>query len=222
MFRNYFKIAFRNLSRNKVSTFINIGGLSVGIAVAILTGFWLFDEHSYNKYHENYKRIARIALKGIDKERGTYMTTTITYPLANELKLNYHDQFKRVVRTSWWKESILSAGDKKISETGQYMEEEAPDLFSLKMIRGSRNGLRDLHSILIAASVAKAIFGNADPINQMLLMNNKTTVKVTGVYEDLPLNTELTKLKFISPFMLWVSQNDWIAKRAMNDWTNHF
>jgi hypothetical protein len=201
---------------------LNIGGLSVGIAVAILTGLWLYDELSYNQYHENYKRIARVSLKGSDKERGTYMSSTITYPLANELKQHYRDQFQRMVRSSWVTECILAAGDKKISVTGQYMEEEAPYLFSLKMTRGSRNGLNDPHSIIVAASVAKAIFGEADPINQSLLINNKTPVKVTGVYEDLPVNTDLTKTKFISTFDLWVSQNDWIEKRAINDWTNHF
>jgi hypothetical protein len=222
MLRNYFKIAFRNLSRNKIATFINIGGLSVGIAVAILTGLWLFDELSFNKYHENYQRIARVALKGINPRGGFYMTSTITYPLANELKLNYNSQFKRLVRSSWVHECILAAGDKKISATGQYMEEEAPDLFSLKMVRGSRSGLKDPHSILLAASVARAIFGSTDPINQPLLINNTTSVKVTGVYEDLPLNTDLYKIKFISTFALWLSQNDWIEKRAMNDWTNHF
>ena len=215
MLRNYFKIAIRTLSRNRVSMILNIGGLSVGIAVAILTGLWLYDELSYNQYHENYKRIARVSLKGSDKERGTYMSSTITYPLANELKQHYRDQFQRMVRSSWVTECILAAGDKKISVTGQYMEEEAPYLFSLKMTRGSRNGLNDPHSIIVAASVAKAIFGEADPINQSLLINNKTPVKVTGVYEDLPVNTDLTKTKFISTFDLWVSQNDWIEKRAV-------
>ena len=60
MIKNYFKIALRNLGKNKASSFINIGGLAVGMAVAMLIGLWIYDEFSYDKYHKNYDRIARV------------------------------------------------------------------------------------------------------------------------------------------------------------------
>jgi ABC-type antimicrobial peptide transport system permease subunit len=117
---------------------------------------------------------------------------------------------------------ILSAGEKKLSRTGQFMDEDAPEMFSLKMLKGNWTGLRDPYSIILSASTANALFGNVDPIDQTLLINNKMNVKVTGVYEDLPINTQFKDIKFFSTWKLWVSENDWIQKRATNDWHNHF
>ncbi len=220
MLKNYFSIAWRIVQKNRVSSFINICGLAVGLAVAILTGLWLKDELSFNKYHGNYEHIAKVAIKGTE-EKGRYVSSTLSYPLVNELKTKYSDRFKYLVRASWVQECILSSGDQNISGTGQYMDEEAPDLFTLKMIRGSRDGLRDIHSIMLAASLARSLFGNADPMGKIISINNKTHVKVAGVYEDLPMNTDLHQVSFIAPFVLWIGQIDWIG-RAENDWTNHF
>lgn len=221
MLSNYFKIAWRSLLKNRVSSLVNISGLAVGMAVAMLTGLWLHDELSFNRYHENYDRIAKVSISGVG-EKGAFTSSTLSYPLANELKTNYSDRFEHLVRASWGPECILSSGDKNISRAGQYMDEDAPYMFTLKMIKGSRAGLRDLHSILLSASTARALFGDADPVGQVILINNKSSVKVTGVYEDLPLNTELNRVKFIAPFALWVSENDWIEQHTKNEWWNHF
>jgi putative ABC transport system permease protein len=92
------------------------------------------------------------------------------------------------------------------------MGTDVPEMLTLKMIYGSRAGLKDPHSILLSASISRALFGNTDPVNRVIKINNRTDVKVTGVYEDLPLNTEFNRLRFIAPFDLWVSENDWIKK----------
>ena len=102
------------------------------------------------------------------------------------------------------------------------MDEGAPEMFTFKMLKGNWTGLKDPHSIMLSASTAKALFGNTDPMDQLVLINNKMNVKVTGVYEDLPLNSEFNGIKFFSTWNLWVSENDWILKRASNDWMNHF
>ena len=222
MIKNYFKIAWRNLFRNKISSFINIGGLTVGIAVALLIGLWIYDELSFNKYHQNNDRIGRILIRGNDAKEGPFVSTSLPYPLATELQENYKTNFKHIVRASWIQDYILSAGEKKLSQTGQFMDEGAPEMFTLKMLKGSWSGLKELHSIMLSASTAKALFGNADPMNQVVLLNNKLNVKVTGVYEDLPLNTELNGIKFFSTWDLWVSENEWILERTTNDWMNHF
>lgn len=220
MLREYFKIAWRHLLKNRVSSFINIGGLGVGIAVALLTGLWLHDELSFNKYHKNYDRIAEVAMAG--DAHGPFTSPSLSYPMANLLRTDYKDQFLRLVRASDGAGSILSRADKNFKVNGQYMDEGAPDLFSLNMVRGSRAGLADMHSIFLAASAAKAIFGEADPIGKTILIDNKISVNVTGVYEDLPSNTSLSYVRFIAPFSLYLSVNDWLEKTGKNDWTNHF
>jgi ABC-type antimicrobial peptide transport system permease subunit len=222
MIKNYFKTAWRNLFRNKVSSFINIGGLTVGIAVAILIGLWIYDELSFNKYHQNYERIAQIMTRGNDPKEGKFINNSLQYPLASELQTTYKNNFKHIVRASWVQEYILSAGEKKLSSIGQFMDEEAPAMFTLKMLKGNWNGLRDPHSIMLSASTAKTLFGNADALDQLVVINNKMNVKVSGIYEDLPLNTQFHDIKFFSTWNLWVSENDWIQKSAMNDWHNHF
>ena len=102
------------------------------------------------------------------------------------------------------------------------MGTDVPEMLTLKMIHGSRAGLKDPHSILLSASLSHALFGNIDPVNRMMKINNSSNVRVTGVYEDLPLNTEFNKLRFIAPFDLWVSENHWIKESAAQDWNNHF
>jgi putative ABC transport system permease protein len=222
MIKNYFKFAWRNLAKNKVSSFINIGGLTIGIAVALLIGLWLYDELSFNKYHQDYEHIAQIMVGGNDAKNGPYINNSIQYPLATEMLTNYKNNFSHVVRAGWAGSYILSVGEKKISVSGQFMDADAPAMLTLKMLKGNWDGLKDPYSIMLSASVAKAFFADADPINQVVTLNNKTTVKVTGVYEDLPQNTQFKDNKFFSTWKLWELQNDWIQQRATNDWHNHF
>ena len=221
MIKNYLKIAFRNFWKNKVQSLINMAGLSVGMGVAILVGLWVWDELSFNKYHQNYDRIAQVmARQESDGVKG--INNAMSWPMAMELKTNYQKSFNHVVLSSWMSSYILSAGEKKISGTGIFMGDGAPDMLTLKMVSGSRAGLKDPHSILLAASIARALFGNTEPVNQVVRLNNKINVTVTGVYEDLPLNGQFNQNKFFAPFDLWVSENDWIQKSAAHDWANHF
>ncbi|MGZ5191483.1 MAG: ABC transporter permease, partial [Flavisolibacter sp.] len=222
MFKNYFNIAWRNLHRNKVSSFINIGGLTVGITVAMLIGLWIYDELSFNKYYRNYDRIAQVMIKGNDPKEGAFINNSVQYPLATQLQANYKEYFSHIVRASWVQEYILSAGEKKLSRTGQFIDEGAAEMFSLKMLKGNWGALKDPLSILLSASTAEALFGNADPLDQLVMINNKTAVKVTGVFEDLPQNTQFKDIKFFSTWNLFLSENEWIEKRATNDWNNHF
>ncbi|WP_245859432.1 permease prefix domain 2-containing transporter [Spirosoma aerolatum] len=221
MLRNYLKIAFRNLARNKVSSAINIGGLAVGMAVAMLIGLWVYDELSFNTYHQNYSRIVQVRTREYG-EHGVGVNSSVQYPLITELKTNYKTDFKHIVATSWDVDNVLSAGDAKISRKGLFMEPTGPDMLTLKMIYGSRAGLKDPHSILLSESTARALFGDIDPVNQLMKISNKLDVKVTGVYEDLPLNAQFNDVKFLAPFDLWVSNNPWIQEKAMHDWQNHF
>ena len=219
MLRDYFRIAWRNLLKNRTSSFINISGLAVGIAVAILTGLWLYDEFTFNTYHDNYERIAKVEIKNVGPH-GPSMGPVLSYPLVLELKEKYKEDFQRMVVASWTAGKILSTGDKQLSCDGQYMDREAPGLFGLKMVRGTRAGLSDMRSVMLAQSVAKALFGESDPTGRTIQLDG-TAVKVTGVYEDLPLNTDLHKVRFISTFELWLSQNDW-TKRTGTEWFNHY
>lgn len=221
MIKNYFKLAWRNLLHNKTSSFINIGGLAVGMAVAMLIGLWIYDELSFDKYHQNYDRIARVmqhqTANGI-----VYSDNSMPFPLGKELQTSYGSDFKYVAMASWEGDHILTYGEKKISKPGIYMDKDGPAMLTLKMLKGNYDGLNDPHSVLLAASTAKAIFGNADPMDQLMKIDNKLDVKVTGVYEDLPYNTEFKNLTFIAPWDLYVSSEPWVKRaRDENQWDNN-
>lgn len=221
MIRNYIKIAYRNLFTNKAFSFINIFGLAIGMTVAILNGLWIWDELSFNQYHKNYDRITQVMLRSTYQGE-EFTNHTMSYPFANEIQKVYNNSFNHVVKASWVSEYILSAGEAKLSRKGQFMDEGAPDMLSLKMVYGSRAGLSDPYSIMLSASTAKALFGNINPVDKIIRINNETNVKVTGVFEDLPLNSEFNAIKFLSPWKLWEANNDWVQQRAVNEWNNHF
>ncbi|HTH57793.1 MAG TPA: ABC transporter permease [Cyclobacteriaceae bacterium] len=223
MYKSYLKIGWRNLLRNKGYSIINIGGLAIGMTVAILNSLWIWDEFSYDKSFTNYDRIAQVSEVGLDFEKGgTWLGTTMTYPLATELIENYRQQFKHIARSSWNAESIVSAGDVKLSSKGLYVDKDLPEMFTFKMTHGTRAGLIGARSILISESLAHSLFGDEEPIHRMLRIGNKTDVIITGVFEDFAQNTKLNGFQFFAPWSLFMEENKWIEQRALTDWRNHF
>lgn len=221
MYRNYFKIGYRNLLKNKVYSLINVGGLAVGITVSLLIGLWIHDELSYNKYHDSYDRIAQVMQhQSYNGNVGTQ--NSVPYPMGDELRARYGDDFKYVVMASWLGDHILSTGDQTLFIQGNYMDVEAPHLLSLKMLKGSRDGLKEPGSVLLSESASQALFGIEDPIGKPLKIDKDVSVVVTGVYRDLPFNTEMRDLKFIAPWRTYVSSYDWVQRQANKpQWDNN-
>ena len=220
MFKNYFKIAWRNLAKNKAYSFINIGGLAVGMAVAMLIGLWVYDEVTFNRSHQNYESVAQVRRYFTDPNtHETIGVDNMHYPTAALLKSNYSQYFKHVVMAWWLSDYTVSTADKKISRQGEFIEPEGLDMLSLKMLKGNYGSFNDMHSIVISRSTAKAFFGNDDPINKSLKIDNRIDVIVTGVYEDIAANSTYSDVQFFSPWSLWVASNDWI-QQTENSWDN--
>ena len=218
MFKSYLKVGWRNLVRDKGYSFINIGGLALGMTVAILIGLWVHDELSFNKYHDNYDRIAQVYKGETNPETGIINTRqSLWFPLAAALKSQYQQHFKHVVMAWYIGDCTLSTQDQKLTKKGQFIDAGAPEMLSLKMLKGSHSALNDPHSIILSASAADAIFGKDDPMNKSLKIDNKMDVIVTGVYEDLPPNNHFGEAKFFASWALFVSSNQWIKDRE-NSW----
>ncbi|MBC3785134.1 ABC transporter permease [Spirosoma utsteinense] len=204
MVRNYLKIAFRNLVKNKVYSFINIFGLAAGMAVAMLIGLWIFDELAFDKHTKNYDRIAQLwQFVKFDVEKSSYDAVPI--PLAEELRSNYPDF--EAVSLSAQRSGILAAGEKKFVKTGNYVEPDFTKMLSLNMLAGSAAGLNDVNAILLSESVANALF-DSNPINKLLKLDNKQTMKVVGIYSDFPDNSTFKNVLFIAPWKLLLATND--------------
>src|SRR3954469_21623602 len=106
MLKNYFKTAIRNLRKNKAHSFINIAGLSVGMAVAMLIGLWIWDELSFDKYHDNYNSIAQV-LESDNVNGDVHTGSAIPLPLEAELRKSFGSDFKHIAISSWNDPHIL-------------------------------------------------------------------------------------------------------------------
>jgi putative ABC transport system permease protein len=220
MIKSYFKIAWRNIIKNKVSSIINIGGLAVGIAVVMLIALWIWDEVTFDNYHVNHKQLAQVMSTSFNDKNEAGTGSAVAMPVGNELKTKYGSDFKIVSLSSWIHEHTIALGDKRLTANGIWVESGFPSMFTLKMLRGNNNALSDPSSVLLSASVAKSMFGNSDPLNKTLKFDNKTDFKVAGVFEDLPNNTTLNDIKFLLPWKKYITTENWL-RDAETQWNNH-
>jgi len=220
MIKNYFKIAWRNLTKSKGYSAINIGGLAVGMAVAMMIGLWVYDELTFDKYHKNYDRIAQVMQHA--NFNGKIETQTANPALMGpELRNKFGSDFKYVVQSSWTGSHLLSVGNKHITKVGNFFEPDAPEMLTLKMLKGTRAGLKDPYSIMLSASAAKSVFGDEEPINKTIKFDRNFDLKVTGVYEDLPDNTSFREIKIMMPWDLWLILNPW-TKTLDEPWGSNY
>jgi len=220
MIKNYFVIAFRNLLKNKVYSFINIAGLAVGIAVAMLIGLWVWDELSFNKYHKNYDRLTQAYISQTFNGQ-TGSGRAVSLPAVAEMANKYSADFKNTSMASWNFGHLLANGDKKINKAGMWAQPALPEMLSLRMLKGDiKTALKDPGSVVISESVAKALFGKEDPLNKTLKLDIKKDVKVTGVYEDIPFNSEFNDLNLLLTWNDYLLAENWV-KDAQTQWGNH-
>ncbi len=211
MLKHNLKIGYRTLLRRKTHSLINIGGLALGLSIAILITLWVHDELTFNTHHENYEDIAQVLQKQT-VNGSVIVQSSIPYPLGDELRSKYGSDFKHIVMSSWFGDYVLSHGQTILSQRGGFMDSGSPHMLSLKMLKGTRDGLKDPSSILLSQSLAKALFGSEDPLGKLVLIYNEEEVIVTGVYEDLPYNSRFRRLHFIAPWELYVDSQDWIRE----------
>ncbi|MEO2051675.1 MAG: ABC transporter permease [Allomuricauda sp.] len=219
MFKNYLKIAWRNLIKHKGYTIINVGGLALGMAVTLIIGLWINDELSHNDYFSNKEKIAQIfQSQTFNGETGT--GPAIPRPLEMAIREGYMDNFKYVVMTSWTTPQYLKYGDNSISREGNFMQRDAPEMLDLNILKGEKDGVREINSIMLAESTADALFGDEDPIGKTIEVNSQYDMMVTAVYEDIPFNNSFNDTKYIMPWDKYVSVNEWI-KNAEDQWGNN-
>ncbi|HEX5026900.1 MAG TPA: ABC transporter permease, partial [Agriterribacter sp.] len=221
MFKNYFKIAWRNFAKNKEISVINVGGLAVGMAVAMLIGLWIWDELSFNNYNKNYGNIAQLARK--EKVNGeSFISENSNHfpiPLATELRATYGNYFKQVTLATESNEQMLSYHENQFSRRGMYVEPAFTEIFTLAFIAGANTGFSDPNTILVNQSLATALFGNSDAIGKVIKLGNNQAVKVIGVYKDLPYNNRFRDISFLCPFNLLVNTNAGV-KALLDEWKN--
>jgi predicted permease len=218
MFQNYFKVGLRNLLKNKAYSFINVGGLAVGMAVAILIGLWIKYELSFDDFHKNKERIA-IVLKHtlFNNEKNTQ--AAIPLPLYDELKANY-PEVKRATRYSWEFDRSLVVGETKLKKMGHFVDPDFLEMFSFPWLQGNiKTALNDPNSIILTQSTATALFGNENPIGKTVRMDNQYDVQITGVIADPPKNSSV-RFDFLGPYEFEIQNNQFLQNNRTN-WGNN-
>ncbi len=217
MIKNYFKIGWRNLLRNKGYSFINISGLAMGMAVAMLISLWVFDELSFNQSFPNYRRIAKV-YHHLTFGDNILTLDDVPQPFGNELKNNYAD-FEEVTLTEQ-EDHIIGYEEKTFSKTVLFVEPQFATMFSLHILQGSSVSLKDVHSIMICKSLARDILGD-NAMGKMLKFDDLDNLMVTGVFEDFPSNSQFAEVKMLLPMNYYFTTSE-SARKKMNNWEVYY
>jgi putative ABC transport system permease protein len=218
MLKNYFLIAIRTLQRNLGYSLINIIGLSIGLACSILIFFWVADELSYNKFHTNYDDLYKV-YKNYDYGEGINTGFQMPYPLKEAIAAKSSD-VKYVVMTNWGEGCLLETNGKKINQLGLSVSEDFLKMFTFPMKKGDlQTALNDPSSIILTESTAKKLFGEKDPINELIKIDSDRELKVTGVITDPPRQSSLM-FEFLLPFEYYKATQPWV-QRSVNSWKNN-
>ena len=189
MYYSYIKAALRNFSRNRIFGVINIIGLSIGMAAALILVLYVINELGFDRYHEKADRIYRVEdQRGPDPANRGFFTMP---PLAPALKATF-PEIRDITRIVLWKRNVLvSYQDKKFIETNIAMADSSLfDVFTIPFLQGNpKDALRRPNTIIITEKTARKFFGNADPIGKSILFDNNTNYEITGVVSELPANS---------------------------------
>ena len=185
MIKNYFKIAFRNLMKNKIFSFINIFGLAVGFTCCLLISGFLYSELSYDKFPANSKDIYRVELNVENKD----FYSAVDVAVGKGMKNTYPEvmDFARLLN---WKNVFVSHDNNQFKEPAiAAVDSNFLQLFSIPVQQGDvLTALKEPNSVVLSATAASKYFGNENPIGKFLIVNNNTNnpYKVTGVIGKLP------------------------------------
>ncbi|NML21257.1 FtsX-like permease family protein [Pseudoflavitalea sp. G-6-1-2] len=198
MFRNFLKTAWRNIIRNKAYSTINVMGLAAGMAVALLIGLWVYEQYSYDKFFKDNDRIYRIQ-RNFYANGDTLTFKTVSLKLTDVLKAEI-PEIEYIAESDWMGSHGLMVGDKKLYKRGGHTGSDFLKIFSYPLLQGNANSvLNDPFSIVLTESLAKALFGNEDPINKVVRFDNQNDLKVTGILKDLPANSTL-QFSYLVPY----------------------
>ena len=191
MFKNFFKIAVRNLWRKKGFSLINITGLAIGMAAAILILLWIQNEISYDRFHTNKERIYEVWNRvPIDGQLSCWNTVSALTARALEKDV---PEVERAVKVIPNNNVLFSIGDKKLIKSGNMVDTCFLQMFSFPMLKGNpASALNGIHSIVLTEKAAKSLFGNEDAMGKIIRLKNEEDFTVTGLVKDLPNNTRFS------------------------------
>lgn len=218
MLKNYFKIAFRNLFKNKVYSFINIFGLAIGIACCLLIGLYVQNEWSFDRFHSNSDRIYRVWTKGTASDGEIKLHTGTPLPLGPALKENIPEieQFTYIFQFN----DLVQTADRPdaLDENVLVVNQQFFQMFDFNLLDGDRSSVfNNPSSVVITEETARRFFGDQDPMQKNLSIRAGGEFReftVTGIIEQVPSNSSLTYTMLIPDQNL----DQILGERARSSW----
>ena len=216
MIRNYFKIAWRNLWKNKTFTALNLSALTISLAACLIIFFWICYELSFDKSGVNADRVFRVALK-LEIEKQPVKEFAVTAPPLMPALVKDFLEIESAVRLTGDNPLIGYKQQNFFTDRFYYADTTFFKVFGYPLLKGDPNTiLTDINSAVITESIAEKLFGNNEPIGQLITMNDTTLLKVSGVAKDLPLNNHFY-FDIIVPMKLLERQ---LGPNGMSGWWN--
>lgn len=217
MLKNYFKISWRSLFRQKLYSFINIGGLTIGLTCFILIFLYVQHERSYDRFYKDSDNIHRVYKRNIGYEyMGTDKQALMVVGMAPSLMAD----FPEVLYASTLKDQValLSFDENHYHENGLRVDENFFKVFDLDLMQGNaETALQVTESIILTESLAQKMFGDQDPVGQPVMIHNRDAFIVTGVIEDAPSNSSF-QYTFLTPM---TSSAQYVREMKGDQWNNY-
>ncbi|WP_134089048.1 ABC transporter permease [Olivibacter sp. XZL3] len=198
MLKNYIKIAWRNLLKNKGYSILNIGGLAIGMAAAMLILSWVQNERSFDMFHHKKDQLFRLGNRANwgDKLQVWFYTPKPLGPTAKA-------EFPEIAHYSRYSDNhfLFSVGDKKLKGQGAFVDSAFLSMFDFPLLEGDKEHiLKTPTEIVITQSLATRLFGNEAALGKSLKIDSVDVVTVSGVLADMPGNTRFTDVEFLLPW----------------------
>ena len=211
MIKNYFRVAWRNLTRSRFFATLNIAGLAFGMAVSMFLLCWVLDEYSFDKFHKKGKDIYLLAVNA--DWGGVRTLTTTPVVLGDDLSHTFPEVTANVqIRESYDNllyrtETNKIKGKHVIYATGNLFTE-----FDFPLVSGDRRTvLSQPNAIVISETVAGRYFAKEDPIGKMITLEDGRSLQITGVAKDAPTNSSI-RFDYVLPMALTIQANPWLLK----------
>ncbi|WPV68878.1 ABC transporter permease [Chitinophaga sp. LS1] len=208
MIRSYIRIALRNLWRNKLFSAINIGGLAIGMAISFMLMLYVLFQFSFDQFHKNVNNIYQV----VTEDAGVWTTPV---PLASTLEKTIPG-IKTTSRASYFYAHLLQAGENSIKLTGGYVDPQYLNIFSFPVINGNVKPLNDKNEIVVTTSTAHKLFGDTNPIGQLVKLDAQDPLVVSAVVNDPPANSSI-QFDYLCSWSLYAAKEQWIKD---NTWGN--
>lgn len=220
MLRNFLLVAMRNIQKNRLYSFVNISGLSIGIVCSFLIFLWVSDELTYNKFIPKHKRLYQVWINAhFDGTLNSWMSVPLpTYDAIKDADANIVNS----VVTDWGSEHLLSVGEERLLKDGYWASKEFLEMFEYPLLFGdAETVMDDPSSIVITESLAKELFGDEDPVGQIVRVDDEFDVKVTGILKDIPANSTF-EFEYLIPWKKREQVNEWVRDNTDNWGNNSF